>query len=99
MTLEDYTLHQKATFVDMVYLQQDAFDPVDVSMSLDRQRETFALVQRFTDREYRFQDKEQARDYFTRLTNLFKNLNYSEYCEEQYRSFLAQIEKMSNEYR
>ena len=98
VTLKDYTLHQKATFVDMVYLQQDAFDPVDVSVSLDRQRETFALVQRFTDREYRFQDKEPARDYFTRLTNLFKNLNYSEYCEEQYRSFLAQIEKMSNEY-
>ena len=99
VTPEDYTLYQKATFVDMVYLQQDAFDPVDVSMSLDRQRETFALVQRFTDREYGFQDKEQARDYFTRLTNLFKNLNYSEHCEEQYGSFLAQIEKTSNEYR
>jgi len=99
VTLEDYTLHQKATFVDMVYLQQDAFDPVDVSMSLDRQKETFALVQRFTDRNYRFEDKEQARDYFTRLTNLLKNLNYFEYGEEQYRSFLVQIEKMSDEYR
>ena len=99
VTLEDYTVHQKATFVDMVYLQQDAFDPIDVSMSLDRQKETFALVRRFTDRNFRFEDKEQARDYFTRLTNLFKNLNYSEHGEEQYRSFLAQIEKMSNQYR
>jgi V/A-type H+-transporting ATPase subunit A len=99
VTLEDYTAHQKATFVDMVYLQQDAFDPVDVSMSLDRQKETFALVRRFTDRNFRFEDKEQARDYFTRLTNLFKNLNYSEYGEEQYLSFLAQIEKMSDQHR
>jgi V/A-type H+-transporting ATPase subunit A len=99
VTLEDYTVHQKATFVDMVYLQQDAFDPVDVSMPLDRQKETFTLVRRFTDRNYRFEDKEQARDYFTRLTNLFKNLNYAEHGEEQYCSFLAQIEKMSNQYR
>ena len=44
VTLEDFVTQQKALFVDMVYLQQDAFDDVDVSVPLARQRETFDLV-------------------------------------------------------
>jgi V/A-type H+-transporting ATPase subunit A len=32
VTLEDFLLYQKAQFVDMVYLQQDAFDDVDASV-------------------------------------------------------------------
>ncbi len=99
VTLEDYTAYQKSVFVDMVYLQQDAFDPVDVSMSPRRQQESFELVRRFTARDYRFEDKEQVREYFTRLTGLFKNLNYSEHGSEPYRAFLAQIEAMADEYR
>ena len=41
VTLEDFVMHQKALFVDMVYLQQDAFDDVDSSVSLERQKLTF----------------------------------------------------------
>ena len=99
VSLEDFVTYHKAQFVDMVYLQQDAFDPIDVSMSMDRQREAFELVRRFTDREYNFEEKEQVREYFTRLTNLMKNLNYSEPKGEQYRSFLNQIEDMVDDYR
>ncbi|MEM9552436.1 MAG: V-type ATP synthase subunit A, partial [Pseudomonadota bacterium] len=44
ITVEDYVTFQKALFVDMAYLQQDAFDPVDASVPLDRQRLVFALV-------------------------------------------------------
>ena len=36
ITLEDFVDYQKATFLDMVYLQQDAFDPVDVSMPTEQ---------------------------------------------------------------
>jgi V/A-type H+-transporting ATPase subunit A len=94
ITLEDFVLYQKAIFVDMVYLQQDAFDPVDVSTPLDRQKETFSLVKRLVERDYRFADKEQARDYFTQLTGLVKNLNYSRRDSPEYRQFLAKIEEL-----
>ena len=33
ITLEDYVTYQKSLFLDMVYLQQDAFDQVDASTS------------------------------------------------------------------
>jgi V/A-type H+-transporting ATPase subunit A len=98
VTLEDFVTYQKSLFVDMVYLQQDAFDAVDVSMSVERQQESFALVQTLINRDYRFPDKNQARDYFTRLTGLYKNLNYARRDSEQYTKLLAQIEQLERQY-
>jgi V/A-type H+/Na+-transporting ATPase subunit A len=69
--------YQKSLFLDMVYLQQDAFDDVDWSMPLERQKKSFALVCDLINRPYQFADKTTAREYFTRLTGLDKNLNYS----------------------
>jgi V/A-type H+-transporting ATPase subunit A len=98
ISLEDYVTYQKSLFIDMVYLQQDAFDAVDVSMSVERQKESFSLVQRLIGRDYRFDGKDQARDYFTRLTGLYKNLNYSARDSEQYGELLAQIEQLEQQY-
>jgi V/A-type H+-transporting ATPase subunit A len=94
VTLEDFVTYQKSTFLDMVYLQQDAFDPVDVSVPTERQRETLLLVKRLIHREYPFGNKDQVRDYFTRLIGLFKNLNYSARDSDDYAKFLAQIEEL-----
>nr|WP_293093816.1 hypothetical protein [Okeania sp. SIO2F4] len=77
VTLDDFITSQKALFVDMVYLQQDAFDDVDASAPLERQKETFGLLYELVNSQYKFKDKQAARDYFTRLTGLFKNLNYA----------------------
>jgi V/A-type H+-transporting ATPase subunit A len=98
VSLDDYVLYQKALLVDMVYLQQDAFDEVDVSTPLERQKLSFELVRRFTDRSYRFDDKEQARGFFTRVTNAFKNLNYSELDSGAFRSFLTELERLADEH-
>ncbi len=94
VTLEDYVIHQKSLFLDMVYLQQDAFDPVDVSMDQNRQREAFELVRGLIQRDYPFKDKEEARVFFTRLTGLFKNLNYAPQNSREYSAHLAQIEDL-----
>jgi V/A-type H+-transporting ATPase subunit A len=94
ITLEDYVTWQKATFLDMVYLQQDAFDPVDVSVPTERQKESFLLLKRLIERPYRFAGKDQARDFFTALTGLYKNLNYSPAGSDEYRKYLAEIEQL-----
>jgi V/A-type H+-transporting ATPase subunit A len=98
ITIEDFVVYQKSLFLDMVYLQQDAFDPIDVSVSPERQKENFLLVKRLTDRQYQFRDKEQVRDYFTRLTGLFKNLNYSARDSDDYARYLQQIEQLERAY-
>ena len=77
ISIEDFVLSQAAAFVDMVYLQQDAFDEIDSSAPLARQVALFDRVHAIVTRDYGFEDKEAVRRHFTRLTGLFKNLNYA----------------------
>jgi V/A-type H+/Na+-transporting ATPase subunit A len=98
VTMDDFITYQKSLFLDMVYLQQDAFDAVDVSVSTERQKENFLLVKRFIDREFAFDDKDQVREYFTRLTGLFKNLNYAPYESEEYQGYIGQIDGLGAEF-
>src|SRR5262245_6150738 len=94
ITLEDYVTYQKSLFLDMVYLQQDAFDKVDVSVPPDRQKEMFALIHRLIQRDYPFADKAEAHRFFTRLTGLFKNLNYTPRNAPEYAGYLAQVDEL-----
>jgi len=95
ITLEDFVVWQKATLLDMVYLQQDAFDDVDVSMPLDRQQESFELLKQIIDMDYTFHDKDNARDFFTRLTGLYKNFNYSHPDSTDYQRYRKEIVELS----
>jgi len=104
ITLEDYVIWQKSMLLDMVYLQQDAFDPVDVSMSQERQLHSFRFLKDLIDREYNFTDKEQAREFFTKLTGLYKNWNYAapdspdfERLQEEMKTLAAQYSTTPNE--
>ena len=96
ITLEDFVTYQKSLFLDMVYLQQDAFDEVDISVPLERQKMTFGLVIKLIQSIYKFKNKEQARNYFTHLTGLFKNLNYSHADSIEYEGLLKQINQMAD---
>jgi V/A-type H+/Na+-transporting ATPase subunit A len=94
ITLEDYVTYQKSLLLDMVYLQQDAYDKVDVSVPLDRQKDFLALVRGLIQRDYPFADKEEAHRFFTQLTGLLKNLNYTPRDAKDYTGYLAQIDDL-----
>lgn len=94
ISLSDFVVYQKAQFLDTVYLQQDAFDPVDVATPMDRQQAMLRLVRDITEREFMFDDKEEARNFFVRLTSAFRNLNYSATDSSDYGKFLASIRSM-----
>jgi V/A-type H+-transporting ATPase subunit A len=93
ISTEDFVLQQKALFLDMVYLQQDAFDDVDVSAPLTRQQETFDLVYRIATTEFAFEDKDAVRTFFTEQTSTFKNLNYSADGSNERKDLLEKINR------
>ncbi len=98
VTLEDYVTFQKSLFLDMVYLQQDAFDDVDSSCPMARQKACFELVTSLIHEQYQFDNKEIARDYFVKQTGLFKNLNYSHDGSPEYNSYMKKIQELRNQY-
>ncbi len=75
-SFDDFITYLQALLLDMMYLQQDAFDEVDVAVSINRQKENFNRIIELVSTEYNFINQEQARVYFTKLTGLTKNLNY-----------------------
>lgn len=94
VTQADFVTYRQALFLDMVYLQQDAFDDVDSSVPMDRQKAQFDRVYAAATRSYAFADKAAAHDYFTRLTGLFKNLNYAAPGAAEESRLLSQIEEL-----
>ncbi|MGA8164514.1 MAG: V-type ATP synthase subunit A [Waddliaceae bacterium] len=96
IAIEDYVAWQKAMLIDVVYLQQDAFDPVDVSVPRERQLESFRLLRSIVEREYPFEEKDKALDFFTQIMNLYKNLNYSPYNSTEYIDYRNTIQKLVN---
>jgi V/A-type H+-transporting ATPase subunit A len=91
ITMGDFLAWQKSVFLDMVFLQQDAYDPVDSSMSLGRQKRSFELVKGVVEADYAIDDRDEARDFFTRLISLYKNLNYSPDESAEYSRYLREI--------
>ncbi len=94
ITMDDFQSWQKSVFLDMVFLQQDAYDPVDTSMSLDRQKRSFELVKEIVEADYDIDDRDEARDFFTRLISLYKNLNYSPDDTAEYDRYLREIREL-----
>jgi V/A-type H+/Na+-transporting ATPase subunit A len=75
-SLEDFEVYLKSEFLDAVYLQQDAFDDVDVGSSPERQRYVFQKVYDVLINDFSFDDKSGMRDFFNQLRQMFRDWNY-----------------------
>jgi len=95
ITLDDFVTMEKALLVDMVFLQQDAFDRVDASMPRERQLESFYMLKDLIERDYEFESTESARECFTRMIGLYKNLNYAEPGSPEYKRYQSEIEQLA----
>jgi V/A-type H+-transporting ATPase subunit A len=95
ITTEDYVIYQKALFLDMVFLQQDAFDPVDASVPMARQQLVLERVWEVVERSDSYPDKEAVRHHFNRLTGLFKNFHYSPPDSPDYQRLLSEIDALT----
>ncbi|MEG1762526.1 MAG: V-type ATP synthase subunit A [Bacteroidales bacterium] len=82
----------KSELIDFVLLQQDAFDKIDASTPLDRQKYMFEKVLKICHTEFEFKDFEQCIKFYKELINLFKQMNYSEYESETFRKYESDIE-------
>ena len=49
------------------------------------------LIDQLVSHDFAFGSKEEAREHFTRLTNLFKNLNYAREDSAEFADYLKQL--------
>lgn len=96
----DYHLiYWKSELIDFVILQQDAFDNIDGSTSMERQKYMLTLVLKLIRSEFNFDSFDQVNPYFKRLINVFKQMNYSEFLSDSFNQFEAEVEAILAERR
>ncbi|WP_291855995.1 V-type ATP synthase subunit A, partial [Marinilabilia sp.] len=88
----------KAELIDFVVLQQDAFDKIDASTPLERQKYMLEKVLSIADAEFEFKNFEQVGEFFKRLINQLKQMNYSEFDSEKFKNFETELEEMLKEF-
>ena len=74
----------KSELLDFVILQQDAFDKIDASTSLERQEYMLKKIVSITRSNFKFDNFEDVGIYFKRLINVFRQLNYTVFKSEDF---------------
>ena len=87
----------KSEIVDFVILQQDAFDKIDASTSIERQQYMMKKVLDVYNTNFDFELFEEVNPYFKRIINVFKQMNYSEYQLEQFYSLEKELHEIMHE--
>lgn len=91
--LEDYVLYMKSEFFDSVYLQQNAFDPVDAATPEERQKYVFDVLLEIMKADLEFTDKDNARSFFNNLRQVFLDWNGAEWESEKFKDLEADLKK------
>lgn len=87
----------KSELIDFVILQQDAFDAVDSVTPLVRQEFMLDKVVSICRTDFKFETFLEVMDYFKKMINLFKQMNYSTYESEQFQRFNAELDALLKE--
>jgi V/A-type H+-transporting ATPase subunit A len=95
--VEYHVIFWKSELIDFVILQQDAFDEVDSVTPLERQEEIVDLVIGICRAEFKFDTFLDVMDYFKRMINICKQMNYSKYKSEAYEDYKRQLQALVDE--
>ena len=93
-TTEDYIEYLKSDFLDSVYFQQNSFDEVDNSVSVERQTYTLEKVLRILGSDFDLNSKDDARSYFNSLRQLFIDWNYSTWKDDSFTDIEKKIDEL-----
>ncbi len=74
----------KSEVIDFVILQQDAFDKIDAVTPIERQEFMLNLVMEICRTNFNFSGFVDVMDYFKRIINVCKQMNYSKFHSEEF---------------
>ncbi len=87
----------KSEVIDFVILQQDAFDKIDSVCPIERQKYMLDLVMDICRHDYDFDNFLDVSEYFRRVINLCRQMNYSEFHSEQFEKHEAALKELLKE--
>jgi V/A-type H+-transporting ATPase subunit A len=98
-SLDDFLRHLQAEYLDAVYLQQDAFDPVDGASSAERQALVFGDLVEIARTPMKFSGQAAARHFFQTLTQATKEWNRMPWGSDDFEEGRARVQQLVAEVR
>ena len=95
--VEYHVTFWKSELIDFVILQQDAFDEIDAVTPMERQEEILNMVIDICHTEFEFDNFNEVMDYFKKMINICKQMNYSKFKSEEYDNFYKQLQELIEE--
>ncbi|WP_111446470.1 V-type ATP synthase subunit A [Breznakibacter xylanolyticus] len=92
--LEFHERFWKSELIDFVILQQDAFDKIDASTPMERQKYMLEKVLEVADASFDFDNFEEVGSYFKQIINQFKQINYAEFNSEKFNAYMTELNTM-----
>ncbi|MCQ2126942.1 MAG: V-type ATP synthase subunit A [Bacteroidaceae bacterium] len=89
----------KSELIDFIVLQQDAFDDIDAVTPMERQETIVNRVIDICHSEFKFDNFLEVIDYFKKVINLCKQMNYSVFESEKYFEYEKQLNALLAERR
>lgn len=97
--VEYHVRYWKSEVFDYVILQQDAFDEVDSSTPIERQKYMMNIIINIVKDQYDFESFDEVNKYFRQLINLLKQMNYSKFESDDFKKFERQLNELLEERR
>ena len=97
--MEYHLQYWKSELIDFVILQQDAFDEVDSVTPMERQEDIVNMVIDVCHTEFKFDNFVEVMEYFKKMINICKQMNYSKYKSQEYEEFGKQLQELLAERR
>ncbi|MDD2559982.1 MAG: V-type ATP synthase subunit A [Bacteroidales bacterium] len=95
--LDYHITYWKSEVIDFVILQQDAFDKIDALCPIERQQYMLKKVMGITRLDFGFDNFTEIMDYFKKVINILRQMNYSEFESDKFKEFEKQLEELLKE--
>ena len=92
-SINDYVTYQLGELLDTCYLQQNSFDPIDASVSVERQKHIFSKLSALMNFNLKFETKSEVRQTFNTLRQLFLDWNNTVYESAEFTAIEARIDE------
>ena len=90
-SIEDFITYLKSEYLDAVYLQQDAYHDIDAACTGERQKYVFDKVYSILKTPMSFDEKDVARTFFLKLTQVTKDWNRVAMDSQEFKEIEANI--------
>jgi V/A-type H+/Na+-transporting ATPase subunit A len=87
----------KSELIDFIVLQQDAFDEIDAVTPIERQESIVNRVIDICRTDFKFDNFLEVIDYFKKVINICKQMNYSEFKSDKYNNYNEELNQLISE--